>query len=236
MAGPNQRPSVPTIPGPFPAGPNAPQVSKPPSPPRRPPPPRQPAPLPPDPQYTLAQGAAQQQLNTTLSGIQYNRTRAQQEYGFDDTSDPYNRAAMLERAYHQSQSGTLNQEAGRGQLYSGALQSNLDEGRYQYERNRSDLRRQYEDLLHGYTQSEAQARAGYRTTLAGAEGDRIDRALANQPEDPGKPAKQGTNPGRGRSLASKLWKAGKGHGPKWREVIDMLGYDPRTPNGLKFRP
>jgi hypothetical protein len=186
-------------PVPQPIGPNypprpqpsyAPQPAAPrpaPRPVQRPPAPRQPTPLPLDPTYTLATAAALRQYQTTQAGLKYQRQRTQQEFGFDDPSDPYNRAAMLERSYHQAQSGSLNQGAARGQLYSGALQSNLDEGRYQYERNRAGLRKQYEDLLHNLTQQEAQAGSSYQQTLAGARGDAIQRALQNRPEDPGAP-------------------------------------------------
>ena len=45
------------------------------------------------------------------------------QYGADIASNPYSRAAMLQRSYNQNQRASLNTMAARGQLYSGATQN-----------------------------------------------------------------------------------------------------------------
>jgi hypothetical protein len=43
------------------------------------------------------------------------------QFGGDAASNPYSRAAMLQQSYNRSQRASLNQMAGAGQLYSGAM-------------------------------------------------------------------------------------------------------------------
>lgn len=45
------------------------------------------------------------------------------QFGGDIASNPYSRAAMLQRSYNQNQRASLNTMASRGQLYSGATQN-----------------------------------------------------------------------------------------------------------------
>lgn len=151
-----------------------------------------PRPLPLDPTYEQQTGAARRNYETTAAGLQYQRQRLGQSYGFTDTSDPYNRAAMLERNYHQAATGMQNAAAARGQLYSGATTSNLDEGRYQYERSRSGLRREFDDASQALTQRGAESTATYQNELGAAGADRVTRALESRPEDPGPPVRAPT--------------------------------------------
>lgn len=47
-------------------------------------------------------------------------------FGADAASNPYSRAALLQRSYDQNQRATTNTMAARGQLYSGATQNAAD--------------------------------------------------------------------------------------------------------------
>jgi hypothetical protein len=45
------------------------------------------------------------------------------QFGADAASNPYSRAAMLQRSYNQNQRASINTMASRGQLYAGATQN-----------------------------------------------------------------------------------------------------------------
>lgn len=141
--------------------------------------------LPFDPVYQAQVADLNRQQALAQSNIQYQTGQVKQEYGFDDPSNPFSRAAMLQRAYTQGQQATTGGMASRGQLYSGALQSELDHGRFGHEQNVDTARRAYAQALQALQQQGAQATLDYQSglTLAGAE--RIERAP--RPEDPGEP-------------------------------------------------
>jgi hypothetical protein len=141
-----------------------------------------------DPAYESGTAAAQAQYGNTLAGIQYQEGRARQQYGFDDPSNPFNLAAMLQRNYQQGQRGTSTSMAARGQLYSGALQRNLDEGTFGYNRSYDALRRQYDDLMQGYQFQRTQADVDREAAVAGYQADRTGRWQEALPPDPGPPS------------------------------------------------
>lgn len=143
-----------------------------------------------DPIYNDEIGMNQMDLDTQLAQIQYGRGQIAQQYGFNqqggmDASNPYNLASMLERSYHQGQRGTLNSMAGRGQLYAGSTQRGLDEGTFQYSRNRDSLQRQARDAYFGLDQQELTAKSGKLRSDLNARRDKLDRAQNVDPVDPG---------------------------------------------------
>jgi hypothetical protein len=140
-----------------------------------------------DPLYDVQVGGAKRRYEQALAELQYQKGRTRQEFGFEDTSNPYNRAAMLERSYKQGQQRTLGSMASAGQLYSGALQSGLEEGTRGFSQNTANLRRAYEDALHGYTRKEAEAKGGYEESLGTAAAEKLQRAVEQRPEDYGEP-------------------------------------------------
>ena len=145
-----------------------------------------PQPLSFDPVYQNSVASANLGYDQTLAANAYQRNRVKQTYGFDDPSDPFNRAAMLQKAYQQRTSGTTNSFAASGQLYSGATQRNLDQGRTDYDQSYSGLRRQYEDELQGLTQADLAAGVARDRDRNEAMGE----SIRNQPppEDPGGPS------------------------------------------------
>lgn len=138
-----------------------------------------PAPLPMDPTFDNQTSLNRSVWDSQQAGFGYDRARVENEYGFVDTSNPYNRAAMLERSFKQGQDYTQNSMASRGQLYSGANQSMQDENRFQYSRDYDSLRRQYDDSLHNISEAEKQAFFDFTQGNIDAGQGRLDRAAAN---------------------------------------------------------
>jgi hypothetical protein len=198
-----------------------------------------PQPLPFDPNYTSTVANAQRQYGVTTAGLQYQEGRVKQQYGFDDPSDPFNAAAMLERSYKQQQRRQLN-TAGDN-LYSSAFQRNQDESRFGYDKNVSDLRQRYADALQGIAQQRAQATADRDSTTSSAYAQYVSNAAANRPADPGPSAptyspEQKALYAQTMAQASKLYYGGKKTGPAWAQIIKTLGFDPRRVPGAIPKP
>lgn len=144
-----------------------------------------PQPLTFSPVYENTVGDSNRSYDQTVAANAYQRNRVKQTYGFDDPSDPFNRAAMLQKHYQQRTQGTTNSFAASGQLYSGATQRNLDQGRSDYDQSYAALRRSYDDELFGLDQADLAA----LNAKIKADNDAFAEWVANQPqpEDPGAP-------------------------------------------------
>lgn len=136
--------------------------------------------LPVDPIYTGAIGAIDLNYGNTLAGTTFDRTQIGQSYGFDqagnlDPSNPYSVAANLQRRYQQGQQGTTNSMASGGQLYSGALQRNLDEGTFQYKRAEDSAKREAAGAYQDVTEREGRAEFDRSIGYGQAASDRLGR-------------------------------------------------------------
>jgi hypothetical protein len=174
-----------------------------------PPTPFTPPSLPVDPLYTEQTGLNQQGLTDTLAGVTFGRTQIGQEYGYNpqgqfDPSNPYSRATLLQRTYQQSQRGTLNSMANRGQLYSGALQRGLDEGTFQYGAAEDRLKRAAAAGYQGLTEREQRAYGDFTRGNIDASSDRLGRL------DPNDTVPQGPYAGPNRTQSG-----GPGVKPDW---------------------
>jgi hypothetical protein len=118
--------------------------------------------------------------DTVMAGIGLDRSRLTFDTGFNqagsiDLSNPYNQAMMLQRHWEQGQRATTNAMGAQGLYYSRARQRSLDEGSFQYERNRSNLQtsaqRAHEDL----TLEERRARDALTAGEYGAKADQAER-------------------------------------------------------------
>lgn len=74
--------------------------------------------------------------------------------GFNvDPSNPFSRAALLQKRYTEAQRGTTNSMAAQGQLYSGALQTAQDENAFQnnaaVDENQKAFNRYLDSLVSG---------------------------------------------------------------------------------------
>jgi hypothetical protein len=159
--------------------------------------------LPVDPSFQDQLGQIGRRLGNTLAGLEAQEAGVRQEYGFDDTSNPYNRAALLERAFRQRQAFATNSLASAGQLYSGALQTSQNEAAFGYGQNLDALRRSYEAALSAIRQRRLEAQDAATEAGLSAQSDAVSRALAERP-DPGEvppPEEEGAPPPpRGASL------------------------------------
>jgi hypothetical protein len=175
---------------PAPAGPGAPP----------PPPPGPPAQaLPFDATYEQDVANANRQFDVTNAGIQYQEGALKQEYGFDDVSNPFNRAAMLQQAYTRGVAARRNVAGNR--MYSSAFNSGETEGRSQYDQNYGNLRSTYDAKLNDFSQQRYQAGVDRDAAATGAYGERIARAPAA--EDPGPPPPPPGAPGAAKAAAGK---------------------------------
>lgn len=127
--------------------------------------------------YDEEQAAFRRRQQRLKGNIAYERGQVQREYGFDDASDPYNRANMLERAYKQRTAAITGGLASRGQLYSGAHLGGQEEARYGHERSVAQTRAEYLDRLRGLTEREAGAQEEYGTSELGARREAMGRAI-----------------------------------------------------------
>ena len=182
---------------------------------------------------------ANRQHGTTMAGLDFQQGQIKKQYGFDDPSDPFNAMAMLTRAFQQGQRRTLNTS---GNVYSSAHLRNTGANRFQYMQSESDLRTKYQEALHALEQQRAQAGIDRDTTIGNARMAALERAP--RAEDPGPSVPAGPDPTkyynhpvvvRTRNQAQQLWNSGRRSGPAWRDIISILGYDPRAGNGLSFR-
>jgi hypothetical protein len=132
--------------------------------------------------YDEELAAYRRRLQREQSNIAYERGRTQQEYGFEDATDPYSRARMLERAYTQRRTATTTGLAARGQLYSGALRGAQAENRFGYEQQTAQTRKEYLDRLRGLTERGVGAQEDFEMSALGARREALGRAIAQGPE------------------------------------------------------
>lgn len=102
---------------------------------------------PPDPELLQRQIAGQQSLQIGDAWDTYQKGVLSNTYGIGDTSNPYSRAKLLEDSYRKRQGSTLNNYASQGQLYSGALNKQMDEDQFQHNIDNNNMQRSYYDSL-----------------------------------------------------------------------------------------
>ena len=93
--------------------------------------------------------ALQSRRDNTLTGLDSQKRELGISYGLgqfggDATSNPYSRAAMLQQSYNRSQRASLNQMAGAGQLYSGAMSNARAANMGQYGQQTDALQRDFD--------------------------------------------------------------------------------------------
>lgn len=132
--------------------------------------------------YDTSMAGLGRDRDLATSNLDYNQQRVTQDYGFDDPSNPFSRAALLERTYQQQRSGTLNSYAGAGQLYSGALTRARDADRFNYEQGRGALRGSYDETLRDLAVRRLEAQNTYQSGAEGAEAQRLEDSINERPE------------------------------------------------------
>lgn len=159
------------------------------------------APPPVDPQYDAEVADATAQKKRRLASLQYRAGQLGSEFGYgvafndatgqaaagaEDLNNPFSRLAMLKRAYQTQQNVTSQGMGAAGQLYSGALENQNASDRFSDEAQRDALQREFAARLGGLTAEGGEITGAYDTAVnVTAPGNRLARALAARPEDPG---------------------------------------------------
>lgn len=148
--------------------------------------------MPVDPIYDETVNATTLNYAQTLQRAQYARGQLGSEFGigvtpqgsvYDDHSNPFSRAAVMQLAYDRQRAGNTNSYAARGQLYAGSLQDAQNEGARSHLQNRDALLRQFNASQKAIADSEINATNLSLEQLAQAKAARAARALANRPDD-----------------------------------------------------
>lgn len=111
-----------------------------------------PAAMPWDSAYETSVSGAHAKYNNALAGIGASRLTTQQEFGLDPgfndfQSNPFSRAAQLERSFRRSNRGSMTSMGSAGHLYSGSLQNQLGYNRTNRDVEYNDLKTAYQNAL-----------------------------------------------------------------------------------------
>lgn len=137
---------------------------------------------------------ARTNYDNTLAALAAREPLIQREYGYDaegriDPNNPFSKAQLLQRTYQQTQKGTGNQYAARGQLYSGALQRAKNENQFNYQAQDAQLRGSYAQQLAELARLRAEAQNQYNMQRSGAYWDlimdQLAKRAAGEVRDPG---------------------------------------------------
>lgn len=165
--------------------------------------------LPLDPTYDATIGGLQRKRDTTISQLEGQKPRVLADYGYTasgydssgaptglafDPNNPFSRAALAKRTYDQTQSGTTNSMAARGQLYSGAREQATAGNEFNYQQGTDALLKALTSSLVGIQSGKTNAGVDFELGAGQAYGDRITRAQNTPPSSPPTPAAPVGNP------------------------------------------
>lgn len=150
-----------------------------------------------DAQYENVVGGINTNLNTTLAGLVNDENTLGADFGvaFDragdgalqnfrlDPTNPFSRAALLQRAYQQRQKSTTGQLASQGQLYSGYHQAKQNEATFDNQQAGDRLLKDFGGLARQIVERRQAAQNAAAGQIADAGWDRLG-ALSNQPAAP----------------------------------------------------
>lgn len=133
-----------------------------------------------DSQYESYLTQARYQRGLSDADAAYQTGQVKQEYGVEDQSNPYSRAALLRENYQRSIRGTTNSYAAQGQGSSGAAQRMQGENARNYSIGADRNARDYQNAIHGIQYGQAQTVANYGTGMDDAAYQALLRALGGQ--------------------------------------------------------
>jgi hypothetical protein len=187
--------------------------------------------LPIDPTYEATIGGLQRKRDDTVSQYEAQKPKVLADYGYTasgydssgaptglafDPNNPFSRAALAKRTYDQTQAGTTNSMAARGQLYSGAREQATAGNEFQYQQGTDALLKALTSSLVGIQSGETNAKTDYELGAGSAYGDRITRAQNTPPSPPPTPTVPVGNP---YPPGTNQWAAyAKQHGESWKQV------------------
>ncbi len=144
-----------------------------------------------DPQLDAELGSANRNRSQALVALGAERASLGSNYGFgvnaaggvyDDPSNPFSRAAVMQLLIDQSKTGAATSMGARGQLYSGAFQDEQNRITTQGQRSRDALIREFLSASGGITQRELSASNAFDDATTAARGRSLERTLANRPD------------------------------------------------------
>lgn len=149
--------------------------------------------LPVDPAYDAQVASLGRSRDDSLAGLQGDRQRALLDFGYNaqtdadgnvtalsfDASNPYSRAAQLQKRYQESKTGTQNAMAARGQLYSGARINAQNANDTSYSMGENALQKMLGEFLARNLQDQRNARNAFDAGSGQAMSDRLGRLPQN---------------------------------------------------------
>lgn len=133
-------------------------------------------------EYETTVGKLNRDLASAQSDITGREQAVEQQYGFNDQSNPFSRANLLHRNFQQQTLANTNSFAAQGQLYSGALSSAQGSTRYGYEQDNDAALRDYQAELSELARLRMGAQTTYDEGLLAAEAARLEAGLQDRPE------------------------------------------------------
>lgn len=98
-----------------------------------------------------------------------------------DVNNPFSKAALLDKSYHQQQNRTLNGYAAAGQLYSGALKNQQGADTSNYNQGVDSLTKEFGGGITGYETARTTAGTTRDTTIGNANTDNLNTILNTDP-------------------------------------------------------
>lgn len=165
-----------------------PPAAPPATPPAAPPPPKDYGNPAPDRSYTINSGAALTGRDNQLASIAAQRTALNEQYGFDpntgtfaenvDVTNPYSRAALLNKSYMQMQKGSAQNYANRGSLTSGAYLAALQSDANSFNQSKKGLEQDFAARRADFLAQENAANLDYETKMADLQDQLMQRRMA----------------------------------------------------------
>ncbi len=152
-----------------------------------------------------ANQAALANYSNTVAGITNSEDRTASDFGYKvdystgangartvtnlsvDPTNPFSRAAALQRSYDQAKEGSTNSYAARGQLYAGSLQNAQNENTYQFAKGENALRQSFIDFIARSEQARTAAEIAKNNAASAAQADALNAAASSAPIEPRQP-------------------------------------------------
>jgi hypothetical protein len=119
--------------------------------------------------------------STANLAAQENNTIGQ--YGFDDTSNPFSRAKMLQSAFDQAKQRTWNSAAAAGQGYSGSTSAAISGDQSAFNQDYSNLRSEYDQARSDLNMQGAQNQRNQQAAILSSKASALERSIS-RPLDP----------------------------------------------------
>ena len=142
---------------------------------------------PPDAAYDQGSTAATNAYNAAMASIAAQRTAAGEDYGFDtttgkmlenvDVSNPFSRAALMNRSFRQQDKTTMGGFGVGNRLTSGAYAAALASNKFGQGARSTGLAREFGQQLLGFKDAENTAEGTRATTMAQLMGELLQRRM-----------------------------------------------------------